>query len=96
MTYFCILDKYSPQPLDKKVSEYGFKFKRFLCIKDGWRNHGFSAQKNLRGLLSSLCVCVCVSPSLSIIWHIINHFKLHKATEKRHEHFQQGPYAVDV
>ena len=32
--YFCISDEYSPQPLDKKVSQYGIKFKRLSCIKD--------------------------------------------------------------
>ena len=34
VTYFCISDEYSPQPLDKKVSKYGFKFKRFSGVKD--------------------------------------------------------------
>ena len=48
MTYFCISDEYSPQPLDKKVSKYGFKFKRFSCVKDDWRNCGSKAQKNFR------------------------------------------------
>ena len=26
VTYFCISDEYSPQPLDKKVSKYDLKF----------------------------------------------------------------------
>ena len=54
VTYFCISNEYSPQPLDKKVSKYGFKFKRFSCITDDWRNRGSKAQKNLRkGLFNS-------------------------------------------
>ena len=48
VTYFCISDEYSPQPLDKKVSKYGFKSERFLCVKDDWHNRGSKAQKNLR------------------------------------------------
>ena len=48
VTYFCISGEYSPQPLDKKVSKYRFKFKRFSCVKDDWHNRGFKAQKNLR------------------------------------------------
>ena len=44
VTYLCISDEYSPQPLDKKVSKYGFKFKRFSCVKDDWRNRGSKAQ----------------------------------------------------
>ena len=47
-TYFCISDKYSPQPLSKKASKCGFKFKRFSCVKDHWRNCGSKAQKCLR------------------------------------------------
>ena len=54
VTYFCISNEYSPQPLDKKVSKYGFKFKRFSCVTDDWRNRGSKAQKNLRkGLFNS-------------------------------------------
>ena len=48
VTYLCISGKYSPRPLDKKVSKYGFKFKRFSCVKDDWRSRGSKAQKNLR------------------------------------------------
>ena len=48
VTYFCISDEYSPQSLEKKVSKYGFKFKRFSCVKDDWRNRGSKARKNLR------------------------------------------------
>ena len=44
---FYISDEDS-QPLDKRVSKYGFKFKRFSCVKDNWCNRGFKAQKNLR------------------------------------------------
>ena len=46
--YFCISDEYSPRSLDKKVSKYGFKFKRFSCVKDDWRKRGSKARKNLR------------------------------------------------
>ena len=32
VTYFCISNGFSPQPLHKKVSKYGFKFKKvFMC-----------------------------------------------------------------
>ena len=48
VTYFCISDEYSPRSLDKKVSKYGFKFKRFSCVKDHWHNQGSKARKNLR------------------------------------------------
>ena len=48
VTYFCFSDEYSPQPLDKKVSKYGFKFERFSCVKDDWHNRGSKAQKNFR------------------------------------------------
>ena len=48
VTCFCISDEYSPWPLDKKVSKYGFKFKRFLCAKDDWCNCRSKAKKNLR------------------------------------------------
>ena len=48
VTYLCISHEYSPQPLDKKVSKYGFKFKKFLCFKDDLRNCGSKSQKNLR------------------------------------------------
>ena len=46
VSYSFISDEYSPQPLDKKVSKYGFRFKRFSCIKDYWRSRGSKAQKN--------------------------------------------------
>ena len=48
LTYYCVSDEYSPRPLDKKVSKYAFKFKRFSCVKDDWHNRGSKAQKNLR------------------------------------------------
>ena len=31
LTYFCISNEYSPQPLDKKVSKYAFKYKAYVC-----------------------------------------------------------------
>ena len=68
VTYFCISDEYSLQPFDKKVSRYGFKFKRFSCVKDDWRNRGSKAQKNLTRWL--------------FIWRVIDHFRLHKAPKK--------------
>ena len=48
VTYFCSSDEYSPRPLDQKVSNYGFNFKRFSCVKDDWHNRGSKAQKILR------------------------------------------------
>ena len=49
VTYFFISDEYSPQPLDRKVSKYGFKSERFSCVKDDWHNRGSKAKKKLRG-----------------------------------------------
>ena len=46
VTNFCISDEYSPQPLHKKVSKYGFKFRRFSCSKDDRHNHGSKVQKD--------------------------------------------------
>ena len=70
VTYFCISDEYlpRPRPLDQKVSKYGFKFKRFSCIKDDWHNHGSKAQKNLRpGFILNINCCsnIC-SAKLSV------------------------------
>ena len=48
LTYYCVSDEYSSRPLDKKVSKYGFKFKRFSCVKDDWRNRGSKALKHKR------------------------------------------------
>ena len=45
--HFCISGEYS-QLLSKKNSKYGFKFRKFSCVKDDWHNCESKAKNHLR------------------------------------------------